>query len=750
MGEAQGANGYQHEQSVTRHPHPATALPADRRDATAALLGAHSVMAGRLPGSGAAQSADALGPDAIDTLAGALDFDLERIFRFVADRIWYEPYGGLLRGASGTLESRAGNSVDKAVLLDALLRASFLDTRFVEGALDPAAESTILDSVVVTRDVARTRAAAVDDRAAARWHSAAAATGPLPPELQEIADLAPELSAAATSWIAEHLDANVATIVQALGDAGIELGTAAHALPVLERDRHVWLQVKQGSDWIDLDPTIAGTQLGDGRRRTGGGASYGSPGRPPTPDPDSRSSRMSSAATRWPSDRSSPTRCSRTTIGTAPIVLLHEKPDGLKGLGITIGAALGGAGDPSYQAILDLGDDVVVGETWLSMRPGDGGVFGTGSSGREGVTVAEWLDVSVTAPDGTARAVRRPVFDLVDATARAGGIDRRGGHCRASAGVVHVSRTRRVPAVAEPVVPVRRDRRDQPRWARWRGDPDDEVAGVGLNAALYHLARDEASAVHSLDRGVRTFLDGPNIAAYVVGADLIDDATFVVSTRTDLLQRALGTLPVADRRPTAPPGVVAGVLGHLIERVQSGEGFAGLLPATGPVPVPVSAGGIIESAIDQGIGLRVLRGSVPQDLAIPGLRRDAPGSIARRRLGGHRTRGTRDHRRSGAYRLVARRSGDRDDTRPARRWRWRGIRRLRQEVAEHRPYGPDVVLPGAGRGGTTPPHPRPHPWPSPGRSHRRRRRRCDPSARLPLTHRPRRNGTRVLYWPTHR
>ena len=341
MGEAQGTNGYQHEQSGHGIRIPRRRFLQIAGTSTAALLGAHSVMAGRLPGSGAVQSADALGPDAIDTLAGALDFDLERIFRFVADEIWYEPYGGLLRGASGTLESRAGNSVDKSVLLDALLRASFLDTRFVEGALDPAAESTILDSVVVTRDVARTRAAAVVIDPPPGGTPRPAATGPLPPELQEIADLAPELSAAATAWIAEHLDANVATIVQALGDAGIELGTAAPALPVLERDRHVWLQVKQGSDWIDLDPTIAGSQPGT--------AAAEPAGEPVTALPDDLRHRIRIAVIA--DVISGDTLAQRPVlahevfadaIGTAPIVLLHEKPDGLKGLGITIGAALGG------------------------------------------------------------------------------------------------------------------------------------------------------------------------------------------------------------------------------------------------------------------------------------------------------------------------------------------------------------------------------------------------------------------------
>ena len=58
--------------------------------------------------------------DAVAELAFELEFDQERIFRFVADEIRYEPYIGILRGATGTLETGAGNSVDKALLLAAL------------------------------------------------------------------------------------------------------------------------------------------------------------------------------------------------------------------------------------------------------------------------------------------------------------------------------------------------------------------------------------------------------------------------------------------------------------------------------------------------------------------------------------------------------------------------------------------------------------------------------------------------------
>lgn len=48
----------------------------------------------------------------------------------------YEAYAGSLRGARDVLWSQAGNSVDQASLLVALLRTSGVPTRYLHGTLD--------------------------------------------------------------------------------------------------------------------------------------------------------------------------------------------------------------------------------------------------------------------------------------------------------------------------------------------------------------------------------------------------------------------------------------------------------------------------------------------------------------------------------------------------------------------------------------------------------------------------------------
>jgi transglutaminase-like putative cysteine protease len=69
------------------------------------------------------------------TQAAQLGQDSLRMFEYVRS-LRYESYKGSLRGTRGTLWSEAGNSLDKASLLIAMLRASAVPARYRHGLLD--------------------------------------------------------------------------------------------------------------------------------------------------------------------------------------------------------------------------------------------------------------------------------------------------------------------------------------------------------------------------------------------------------------------------------------------------------------------------------------------------------------------------------------------------------------------------------------------------------------------------------------
>ena len=72
----------------------------------------------------------------IQALAAQHHFDPAALFAFVHDTIEFQPYFGSLKGAQGTLLEKAGNDMDQASLLIALLRASHIPARYVAGVVD--------------------------------------------------------------------------------------------------------------------------------------------------------------------------------------------------------------------------------------------------------------------------------------------------------------------------------------------------------------------------------------------------------------------------------------------------------------------------------------------------------------------------------------------------------------------------------------------------------------------------------------
>lgn len=141
----------------------------------------------------------------ITELAASLGHDAGAIFGFVRDEISYESYLGSLRGARGALWSRAGNALDQASLLVALLRASGISARYARGELSNA-EARIL---VASMFPAPTRV-----------------SGFLP--------------------------------------AGVTPADPENDAALLQETRdHDWVQLDTGGGFVDADPSFGDAQLGD-------------------------------------------------------------------------------------------------------------------------------------------------------------------------------------------------------------------------------------------------------------------------------------------------------------------------------------------------------------------------------------------------------------------------------------------------------------------------------------------------------
>lgn len=531
----------------------------------------------------------------VEQLAADLEYDVERIFRFVSDEIRYDPYVGVLRGATGTLWSRAGNSADQAVLLAGMLNAALVETRFVTGALDDAGAARLTAAATIDEVTLREQLApvfAVSREATAEELDAVSSA--------DIAAL-PERSAALRAAARAQLADGVSTIGSSLAAAGIELPAAEFHLPDRELAEHVWVQYASGARWIDLDPSVPGGE--PGAVLTDAASTL------PTL-PDELRHAVTVALTAEVIAGGAPAHqqlisyhaFTEQLVGL-PISIGHAKPEALAAIGASITDAL--SGTVQYIPIIFLGDTAEGADSRVTFVTGEGALDVFGDTSTEGDTLAEWLELTLTSPDAAPRTVVREIFDRVGYAARQGGdIDLES---------------------VEPIELVDLDadtpREFLPLRAVWSlavtgagvpfdyfdQDPeiDDLFADLGLLSEGYSLIREGLNLDVGAASGYRYVTGAPNVTAFVAGPRAVTPSGPEIETRLDLFAHSAVAVPLAGAEPAeAHPGVVAGVLAHVAERVTRGGGES------------VSVGRVFEAAAGAGIAIRTFG---PDDGDLPAL-----------------------------------------------------------------------------------------------------------------------------------
>lgn len=170
----------------------------------------------------------------IAALAERLGSDPARAFEYVRDRIGFEPYPGMLRGAQGTLSARAGNHLDRALLLREILRAQGVEARLVIGQL-------------------AARSAGDLKRRPLEVHAVEA-------DLSEPALGLIGLGESALVRMKARSARDEKLIVEALGERIDHVDPQDGA--DIERQRHAWVQARVRGEWTDFDPTLATAEPG--------------------------------------------------------------------------------------------------------------------------------------------------------------------------------------------------------------------------------------------------------------------------------------------------------------------------------------------------------------------------------------------------------------------------------------------------------------------------------------------------------
>jgi large repetitive protein len=569
----------------------------------------------------AGPSVRAPGGKALEDSAFELELDAETIFRFVADEVRYEPYAGALRGPKGTLWGLAGNSVDKAQLLAELLKSALFEVRFAIGTLDAEAANQVLAAAALDADTARAHAEKVQNAPLAAESQVDLSN--LTPEQQAALEKLPQTKEELLGIVQERLAETVATLEGALNDAGVTVPSTVAALPDSERNQHVWVQYASGTEWVDLDPTLANATAGDTLTTA-------------TETLDELPPELFHALDiRVIAEENSggvPTRRdvlfhnarAQDLVGV-PLTVMHVKPDSLKGLGVTIASAFGGA--LQWAPHLIAGENVVAGEA-MSFKSPEGDIFGDastptdavdalgGETSGEGDTLAAWLAVDLHTPDGQIRSAERVIFDRVDPA------DRLAGTFDASAiPPIELTPTGTdlgdvyLPLVSTTTLAVAGHQLPGDFFSQdyTISDPRADLANV---AFAHHFVRSGLEADLATETGYRLFPTGPNVTGLTLTPTQIEagtDGRLLVSI--DMFHQAFGATALDGSAATGNPAIISGVLGHLAERAIFGE----LLTV---VPTPEgkayrSVGRVFEEAANNNIPLTTLQpGTTPAGLDV--------------------------------------------------------------------------------------------------------------------------------------
>jgi len=161
-----------------------------------------------------------------DAFAKILGTGVEPAFNFVRDRVRFESYTGELRGAHGTFDARAGNAIDRALLLAHLLADKGINRRYVQGELDQQhAEMLLARMFGAPVAPAQTPAEGIERQLQQRG-------------VRDYAILRPNLAKDLTCTVPTHEEL------------------------LAEVRQHTWLQAEIDGKWIDLDPSFADARPG--------------------------------------------------------------------------------------------------------------------------------------------------------------------------------------------------------------------------------------------------------------------------------------------------------------------------------------------------------------------------------------------------------------------------------------------------------------------------------------------------------
>ena len=188
----------------------------------------------------------------VDALAGELRTP-EAAFAFVRDEIAFEPYPGVMKGARGTLLTRGGNALDRALLLAAILKRNGVSARIAHARLGEDQTRQLVQAIAsapgaTTRIL--TSVNALDIPTSNR------------PGQQELTDALERRAGVAARTVEQAVNGSrplIEASLKSAGLAGVDDGERQARQALTD---HYWVQAIVESHAVDLDPATPGARVG--------------------------------------------------------------------------------------------------------------------------------------------------------------------------------------------------------------------------------------------------------------------------------------------------------------------------------------------------------------------------------------------------------------------------------------------------------------------------------------------------------
>ena len=380
-------------------------------------------------------------PPSVAGLAAQQGSDPAKLAKWIEQETAWVPYHGSLRGPEGVLLDRAGNTLDRALLLAQLIESSGFQARLLHRQLSESEAAAVLRTAR-THGPKRGSAPPPADPGRTDLARYAADIGADPQAVQRAADAAAldveRRTEDAHSRVAEQSAALLAAVgphwsTEAPGESAEVLAAA--------RD-HWWVQYQDKQTWIDLDPLAQQPFKADSTL-------VPVKGRLPDKSALRQELQIRVICEQWTASKLTESVVLDTRVIPAEtlgrrVVLTHcpgklprsaeaEKDDELRLRRIAAEAGhwipvLSVVGNVTVQKGFTTTGDVTQRPTLdpvQNLAGATGGLMG-GFGGDEGapkdaVLCAVWVEYALTAPNGKPRTIRREVFDLIGPAARAAG-----------------------------------------------------------------------------------------------------------------------------------------------------------------------------------------------------------------------------------------------------------------------------------------------------------------------------------------